>query len=548
MRCSGFIQHGRGSGRFPVLPLLVALVMVLPVLVVGSSLLTPSPAVWSHLWRTILPELLRNTLLLALGVGAGTFVIGTGLAWVMVAYRFPGQAILQWLVVLPMAVPAYVLGFVYTATLDTAGPVQSLLRRWPGEVAWLPEIRSGAGAIVVMTLALYPYVYLLARAGFREVSGTALETARALGHGPAALFFRIVLPLARPSIAAGVALAVMEALADFATVRHFNFPTLSDGVLRVWHGMMDLRAASELAGLLAVVALAVILLEHGLRGRSRYYQRRGKGRGITRIQLSGWQAWLAAGICCLVVAVAFVLPVGQLSYWAWQEAARMRPAAVAVYTGLALNSLVLAGLAAGLTTMMALFLAGLGRLHGRGVARSLLRPVTTGYAMPGAVMAVGVLMVVSALDQAINHVWEAWRGAAAGLMFTGSLAGLLYAYMARFMAVTYASVDASMEKISPSLVEAARMMGVSHWRIMWQVYLPLVMRGMLAGATLVFVDVMKELPLTVILRPFGYDTLAIWVWQMATESLWAGASLPALAIVLVGLLPVVLLTGARAAD
>jgi iron(III) transport system permease protein len=213
--------------------LFVVLLLVLPVAVVGFAILTPSLEAWSHLWQTILPELVRNTLLLLAGVGLGTFVIGTGLAWLMVAYRFPGQSVLEWLLILPMAVPTYVMGFVYMATFDFAGPVQSLLRQWFGEIAWFPEIRSGAGAIIVMTLVLYPYVYLLAKAGFREQSGNALEAARVLGYGPAAVFFRIVLPLARPSIAAGVALAVMEALADFATVRFFNFPTLSDGVIRI---------------------------------------------------------------------------------------------------------------------------------------------------------------------------------------------------------------------------------------------------------------------------------------------------------------------------
>jgi len=535
------IREGQRLGSLPLLPLFVVLLLLLPVAVVGLAVLTPSLEIWSHLWQTILPEMLRNTLLLVIGVGFGTFIIGTGLAWLMVAYRFPGQSVLEWLLILPMAVPTYVMGFVYMATFDFAGPVQSFLRQWFGEIGWFPEIRSGAGAIVVMTLVLYPYVYLLARAGFREQSGNTLDAARMLGHGSTTVFFRVVLPLARPSIAAGVALAVMEALADFATVRFFNFPTLSDGVIRIWHGMMDLRAASELAGMLAVFALFILLLEHNLRGRSRYYQVVGKTAGITRVRLSGWRGWMVTAVCLFIVAVAIVLPIGQLSYWGLQEIGKMQADVVPVYINLALNSLLLAGLAAIFATAVALFLSSRSRISRSKTTRGLTRLATIGYAIPGAVIGVGILLPLSALDHALNNFLEAWRGITVGLIFTGSLIGLTYAYVTRFLAVSYNSVDASMEKVTVNITQAARILGAGNWKVMRQIHLPLVAPGMMAGAILVFVDVMKELPITVILRPFGYDTLAIWVWQMAAESLWAGASLPALAIVLVGILPVIIL-------
>jgi iron(III) transport system permease protein len=316
--------------------------------------------------------------------------------------------------------------------------------------------------------------------------------------------------------------------------------------------MMDLRAASELAGMLAFLALFIVLLEHGLRRRSRYYQPGGKTPGIARARLSGWRGWVATVVCLLVVAVAFILPISQLSYWGWQEMGRMQADVVPVYARLALNSLLLAGLAAAFTTVIGLFLSSHTRVNSSKAVRVMARLATTGYAIPGAVIAVGILIPLSALDHALNDFWVAWRGVTVGLIFTGSLVGLTYAYVTRFLAVSYSSVDASMEKITVNITQVARILRAGNWRIMWQIHLPLVVPGMLAGAILVFVDVMKELPITVMLRPFGYDTLAVWVWQMAAESLWAGASLPALAIVLVGLLPVIVLmyadTRKKAAD
>jgi len=542
---SVLLRFGQRLGTLPIFPFTVVLLLALPVAVVGSAALDPSLEIWSHLWQTMLPELIRNTLLLLAGVGLGTFVIGVGLAWLIAAYRFPGRSVLEWLLVLPMAVPTYIQGFVYMATFDYAGPVQSLLRQWFGGSLWFPEIRSGAGAIVVMILVLYPYVYLLAKAGFREQSGSALEAARVLGYSHAVIFFRIVLPLARPSIVAGVALAIMEALADFATVRFFNFPTLSDGVIRIWHGMMDLRAASELAGLLACFALFILLLEQGMRRRSRYFQPGGKTPGIAPVRLAGWKGWAASLACSLVVTAAFFLPVSQLAHWGWQEAGRMGADAMFVYARLAVNSLLLAGLAAAFATAVALFLSSRTRIHSSKAARLLAKLATTGYAIPGAVMAVGILLPLSALDHTINNFLEAWFGITVGLIFTGTLVGLIYAYVARFLAVTYSSIDASMNKITSNITETAKILGRSNWRIMWRIHFPLVSTGVLAGAILVFVDVMKELPITIMLRPFGYDTLAVWVWQMAAESLWAGAALPALAIVLVGLLPVIILLRAE---
>jgi len=497
--------------------------------------------VWAHLWSTILPELLFNTAVLLLGVGCGTLLLGTGLAWLVTAYEFPGKRTFEWLLVLPMAMPAYIMGFVYMAIFDFAGPVQTFLRAQGLDALVFWEIRSGVGAIMVMTLVLYPYVYLLAKAGFAEQSGSAIEAAKVLGSSKTRLFFQVVLPLARPSIVAGVSLALMEALADFATVRYFNFPTVADGILRVWHGLMDLGAASEMAGLLAALALLLLLAEHSLRNRRAYHQVRGRGQVLPTMFLGGWRGLLATGICVCVVFAAFGLPLTQLLVWGARELGQLTPGTVAVYVRLAANSLSLAGIAATVAVAVALVMASLTRQKSGALSRFLARVVTTGYALPGAVIAVGILLPLSALDRGINSITLAWWGISPGLIFTGSIFGLVYAYTVRFMAVAYNSVDSSLEKIPPNTTLAARVLGAGTLRLITEVQLPLIMPGILAGAILVFVDVMKELPITVMLRPLGYDTLAVWVWQMAAESLWTSVALPALAIVLAGLIPIKLL-------
>ncbi|MFW0859996.1 MAG: ABC transporter permease [Dehalococcoidia bacterium] len=525
----------------PTIPLLIAGAIILPVAVVLSALLTPTPAVWEHLWATLLPELTRNTIVLLIGVGVGTLILGTGLAWLTVAYRFPGQAVFDWMFLLPLTVPAYVMGFVYMATFDCAGPVQSALRGWLGSDIWFPEIRSGGGAVLVMTMVLYPYVYLLARAAFHEQSGSTFEAARAMGYSRLQSFLRLALPMARPSIAAGLTLALMAALTDFATVRWFNFPTLSDGVIRVWLGMMDLRAATELAGVLLLFALMVILMERWLRGRARYSQTAGRSHGIVQVKLSGWKGWAATGFSALVLSVAFILPVAQLAHWALSEVAHMSPGALAMYWELAGNSLMLSGLAAGAAILLAMVVANGVRMGGGRLTRFTARLATMGYAVPGAVIAVGILVPLSAFDHALNDLLEGWRGVTIGLLLTGSVVGLIYAYVVQFMAAAYNSVESSLDKVTPNITMAARTLGATPRRLLWRIHLPLIAPGLLAGTTLVFVCVMRELPITMMLRPFGYDTLAIWVFQMAAEHLWAGAALPALTIVAVGILPVILL-------
>lgn len=511
---------------------------ILPIIVVASSLLNPSLEVWGHLWNTILPRMLLNTFLLLLGVSVGTFTIGTALAWIVTVYDFPGKKVFKWLLVLPMAVPAYIMGFIYMSMFDFAGPVQTFFRDVLGLGVTFPQIRSGYGAVVVMTLVLYPYVYLLAKAGFEEQSGSAIEAAKVLGASNFRTFFKVALPLARPSIAAGVALAAMESLADFATVRYFNFPTVADGILRVWHGLMNLGAASEIAGLLAFFSLFLLLTESGLRSRRAYYQTKGKNQGIPTILLSGYKGALTSTICGVVFLAAFGLPLIQLVYWATLSISEMTPHAFSVYRGLAVRTLTLSATATFFTVFAALFISSISRLDKGKFSRILARGTTIGYAIPGAVIGVGILIPLSALDRHINHIAGRVWGINPGLIFTGSLIGLIYAYVVRFMAIAYGSVDSSMDKIPPNTVSAARVLGANTFRVIFDIKLPHVLPGIIAAAVLVFVDVMKELPITLVLRPMSYDTLAIWVWQMAAESLWVDAALPALAIIVVGIIPV----------
>jgi iron(III) transport system permease protein len=523
----------RGSSAWSVAAVAVAALLLVPIAGVLSSLATPRGEVWAHLWQTQLPGLIANTVLLLLGVGAGTLVLGTALAWLVASYRFPGRAAFESLLILPLAVPAYVIGFAALGLLDFSGPVQSALRQWLGPDVRLPDVRSGAGVVVVMTLVFYPYVYLLARAAFREQTAATVETARCLGLSRHRAFFAVTLPMARPSLVAGVALAMMEALADFGTVATFGYRTLTEAIYRVWLGMFDRAAAAQLASLLLLFAFGVLTLERALRGRARFVQTHRRGPGLPAAVLRGWRAAAATAACAGVVAVAFVLPVGQLLVWALaDERAPLR------FGRLLANTLSLAALAAAAVALLALVLAYAGRLHPSPSVRLSTRLAAMGYALPGSVIAVGVLIPVAVFDHALLTALEAALGRPLGLALTGSVVALLFAYVVRFVAVGFHTVEASLGKIPPSLDDAARSLGVGLTGTLRRVHLPLMRGGILTALILVFVETMKEMPATLLLRPFGVDTLAVAVWEATSESLWGQAAAPALAIVAAGLLPV----------
>lgn len=519
------------TGRRPAWSLLavaVAAAVVAPVGVVVAGGLTPSVAVWRQLWEGRLPEMLVTTVGLLLVVGAGTLLLGAGLAWLVTVHRFPGSGWFRWLLVLPLAMPAYVLGFVFLALFDYPGPVQTVLRSLFGAAAWFPEVRSVGGAGLVLSLTLYPYVYLMARAALREHAPSTFEVARVLGDSRWRAARRVVLPLARPSLAAGVVVVMMETLTDFASVQYFNVQTVSVGVYQVWRGMFDREAAVELAALVLLFALAVVAAERLLRGGMRFHQK-GGGRDFEQVTLVRWRAAAATTLCLGVLTLAFLLPVAMLVTWAvGSPAAGVRVEQALEYGS---NSLGLALVAATLCVGLAVLAAGGARLGGSGLARAAARLATVGYAVPGPVVAVGVLTLVL------------WVADPLGLpgptgVVVASLLALVYAYVVRFLALAFGAVDASLEKITPTLVDAAHTLGAGPGRVLTQVHLPLVRSGAAAGAVLVAIDALKELPIVLFIRPFGFTTLSVWVWQLASESRWASAAVPALLIVVAALVPV----------
>lgn len=525
---------------WPVASGLVALLVASPLLVVVSSLATPRVDVWSHLWQTQLLELVWNTLKLMFGVGAGVFVLGTGLAWLVTKYRFPGRGIFEWLLILPLAMPSYVIGFVFLAIFDYTGPVQTWLRAIFGSQVWFPEIKSYGGVTLVMSLVLYPYVYMLARTAFLDQATATLEAARSLGVGPLGLLWRVALPLARPSIIAGMSFALMEALADFGTVAIFGYHTFTVAIYRVWFGMFDRPAATQIASLLMLFTFGLYLLERAGRGRGRFYQTRGTVRPYLPRRLRGWKALAATGTTSLVVGISFVLPVVQLAVWVvGQSGADYR------YAELLSSTLVLGVTTALLAMVAAVVVAyGLRLSHSRTVA-AFAGVASMGYSLPGSVIAVGVLAPLALFDHTLDLFLQRTVGISSGLLLTGSMVGLVFAYLVRFLAVGLQTVEASLAKITPNMDMAGRSLGASTGRVLWRIHLPLIRPGLIAAFVLVFVDVMKEMPATLLLRPFGYDTLAVRVWQFTSESLWDSAALPALTIVMAGILPVVVLVKAQ---
>jgi len=518
----------------------IAATVALPLVVVFASWRHPAVEVWSHLWRTQLLELLVNTLLLAGGVGAGTLALGAGLAWLVVAYEFPGRRLFEWALILPLAMPAYVIGFAFLALFDFAGPLQTALRRVGGAGVTLPELRSGGGVVAMMTLVFYPYVYVLARVAFREHGRAALEVARSLGHSPRRAFVTVILPLARPSLVAGTALAMMEALADFGTVSIFGYRTLTEAVYRVWTGMFDRVAATQVASVLVLLVFAVLALEGALRGRRRFTLG-GRATPLPRVVLTGARAAWAAAACGAVLLLAFVLPVVELVVWARQAPAGQL--AVRGFGGLVASTFLLAAASALLVATLALVLAYARRLRPSRTAGIAVQFSSMGYALPGAVIAVGVLGPVAWVDHALAALTHGVLGSPLGLVLTGSAAAVLFAYVVRFLAVGYQATEAALGRIPPSLDEAARSLGVTMRGALRRVHLPLMRGGILSALVLIWVETIKELPATLLLRPFGLKTLAIEVWERTSESLWAEAALPALAIVGVGLVP--LLLGSR---
>lgn len=534
----------RKNSIWSVMTLFVAFIVCLPIISVLWLALNPEQNIWPHLIQTVLAEYIITTIGLMTGVAAGTLVIGVGTAWLITHYEFPGRTLFNWALLLPFAVPAYVIAYIYTDLLEFAGPVQSLLRNLFGwQLAkdyWFPAIRSLPGAIAMLTLVLYPYVYLLARAAFLEQSASVLEAGRVLGGRSNSLFFRIALPMARPAIAVGLAMALMETLNDFGTVDFFAVRTLTAGLYDVWLGMNNLGGGAQVASLLLLFVMLLIGLEKvSRRHRENFQPSSTRFRQLTRQPIRGHRAIWASTACFMPICLGFLIPALVLLRYSIRY---FDTSWTSDFRQVALNSVVLSGSAALAAVSIGILLSYSQRLHPTKTLRASVNISSLGYAVPGAVLAIGVIIPFAAFDNSLDAIMRTHFGVSTGLLLSGTVFALVFAYTVRFLAVAYGSVDASMKKISPHMDDAARSLGHSSLSILSRIHLPLMKSGVLTAALVVFVDCMKELPATLVLRPFNFDTLATHVYQFASDELIGQAALGALLIVLVGLAPVILLT------
>jgi iron(III) transport system permease protein len=529
------------SSSYSIFLFIFLLVFLSPVLFVFSSIFTTNYETWNHLSQTVLLTYVMNSLYLLVGVGLGTAVLGVATGWLVSACQFPGRSVWEWLLLLPLASPAYLLAYVYTELLAYYGPVQSFLRNLFGwqnvNDYWFPNIRSLGGGILMLVLVLYPYVYLLSRVAFLEQSICTMEASRSLGANPWRSFWRVALPLARPSIVSGLSLALMETLNDYGTVQFFGIDTFTTGIFRTWFGLGERQTAMQLAAVLMVIVLWLILLESWSRRQSRFYQNFQLQRSPLRYSLKGFRAALAVGICVLPILLGFGLPLVLLAKLAWEN-----KSAGLDFVILSRNSFILAVMAGVLGAVLGTVLAYIKRIGRDRLIQSSLQIASLGYAIPGSVIAVGTLVPLGSLDQWLNQVTSQSIGFRPGLIFSGTIFALIFAYLVRFLAVPLNSINGSLEKVKPHLDEAAQSLGKSRFSTLYQVHTPLIWGSILTGALLMFVDVMKELPATLVMRPFNWETLAVRVYQYAADERLGEASAPALAILAVGVIPVFILS------
>lgn len=540
------IRRMRLPSRWSVGAVIIAVIVVAPIVAVLGIALFPRENIWPHLLSTTLPRYLWTTARLMFGVGLIAAMVGTGAAWMVARYDFPGRRWLEWLLLLPLAIPAYVGAYALVDFLEYAGPVQTGLRDLFGWQTsrdyWFPEIRSLGAAILVLSAALYPYVYLLARAAFREQSASSEEVARSLGAGAFGRFWRIGLPLARPAIAAGVAIVMMESINDFGTVDYFAVQTLTTGIFSVWLESNNAGGAAQIASVVLFLVVLLVVLEKVSRRRMRFFNLSTRHRPAMRKPLTGAPAWIATTACTIPLAVGFVLPAGVILSHAldnaefWTDPALWRAG---------LNTAVVGGSAAMITVLAAIFLVYGVRLSGQKLPR-LLMPVTTiGYAAPGAVLGVGILIPLAAIDNAVaDAIWGA-TGWDPGLLLTGTAFALILAYCVRFFAIAQGAADAAMGRVSPNLPLAARSLGRNEGQVLTAIYYPLMRASVASALLLVFVDCVKELPATLLLRPFNYETLATRVHEKASLEALGEAAPAAILVILFGLAAVGLLARAN---
>jgi iron(III) transport system permease protein len=519
----------------------VAGLIVAPILAVVASVFVPGESTWAHLASTVLPAYVWNTVLLLAGVSWGVISIGVLSAWLVTAYRFPGSRILEWALILPLAMPAYVMAYAYTDWLQFTGPVQTGLRAltgWEARDYWFPDVRSVPGAAAMFSFAFYPYVYLLARNAFLTQSRSAVEAARLAGHGAWGSFFRAALPLARPAIAGGTALALMESLADFGVVSYFAVETFTTGIFKAWLSMGDLAAAAQLASALMGFVLVVLLLERWTRGAARYHNTSLRA-AMPPQRLRGAGAAVALVACAAPVALGFLLPAAILLAVALDAGAEAWTPRVGTLMG---NSVSVSAVTACAAVAIAVVLAYAGRVCRRPVVSTAGRVAALGYAVPGAVIAIGIMVPLGRLDNALAGWLGSAFGIELGLLFIGTTAALVYAYLVRFLAVALHTVEAGLAEVRPSMDDAARGLGLGVAATLRRIHVPLLLPSLLSAGLLVFVDTMKELPATFALRPFNFDTLAVAAYHLTKDERLAEAAMPSLLIVAVGLVPLVLIS------
>jgi iron(III) transport system permease protein len=520
----------------------VAALVALPLIGIASSLFVWQGELWRHLAETQLRDIVGNTVVLLVGVGFGTMIIGTGTAWLVTMCRFPGAKLMQWALLLPLVMPTYIIGYAYADLMAFAGPLQTAIRDvtgWGRGDYWFPDLGSASGVAFLFTLVLYPYVYLAARAAFLSQSQSLLEASRILGHGPWRTFLRVGLPLARPAIAAGAALALLETLADFGTVQYYGVHTFTTAIYRTWYGMGNREGAAQISLLLVVIAITLIVVERRSRGRARFSIASNLRYMAEPVSLAPGAA-LAAGLACaLPIALGFIVPTAHLAQLAFSSGALV---ADHRFVGDMMNSLMLASAAAAIIVALALFLSYAGRIVRR---RSLTRAIefaSLGYAIPGAVIAVGVLLPLALADHGIGVIWQSAFGISTGLLLSGTAFALLMAYTVRFLAVGIAGVGPGLAAIDPAMDASARVLGARPAQVLRYIHLPMLRAPALTAAIIAFVEVLKELPATLLIRPFNFDTLAVGVYRYASDERLAQAAVGAIFIVIVSLAPVILLS------
>ncbi|KJY75384.1 iron ABC transporter permease [Vibrio coralliilyticus] len=518
----------------------LALLLVLPILAIFLTSIGETDDLFSHLMSTVMPTYTFNTVVLAAGTMALSLVFGIPSAWIMAMCRIPSERILQWALVLPLAMPGYIVGYIFTDWLDFAGPVQILLRDltgWgPGDY-WFPDIRTLTGAIIVLALVLYPYVYLLCRAAFMEQNVSLLQSARLLKCSPWESFRRISLPLVRPSIAVGLSLVAMETIGDFGTVSYFAVNTLTTAVYDTWLGYSSLTAAAKISAIMLVFVILLLSAERYSRRKQKLFQNQFSSREDFRYELSGWKKWLALIWCWGLVAIAFLFPLLQLGIYAYKYFAQSWTPEFREY---ALNSLYVSLSAAVIGVIVAIIVNFYNRLAANRLGLAFMRLSSMGYAVPGTVLAIGVMVPVLFMDHLVNDIAKFMQWGRPGLIFSGSMFALIFALVVRFSAVAIGSIESSLNKVSPSLDMASRTMGCNSNQMLWRVHFPLIRRGALIAGLLVFIESMKELNAALLLRPFNFETLATYVYNFASDEQLELAALPAVLLVLVGLIPLVM--------